>query len=395
MSVMTAVKDRARRARYWAMEAYWSVRRRRPVADHAVRAFERYTGTQGNRLAASVTYYAFLSFFPLLALAFAAVGYAAAVEPDARDYLDQAIREALPGVAAGLPIGEIADARTGAGVVGLLGLLYAGVGAVGAVREALHRIWLNDVADGPNFAVAKLLDIAVMAVLGLCLLGSVALTSVVQAATSVVLGFLDLEESLVAVATTRTLGLVIAVAVDTVIFLVAFSRLSGTRRPLRLLWQGALMAAIGFEVLKAAAALLISGTLSNPVYASFAVVVGLLVWINLVMRMLLLCAAWTATWLPVPPPYQGAVPSGLPIGLSDEEPPRATVRENLGTSVASLPARPTAEQERRSIRLGRLRRARSALRRFGPPAALAGAAAGALMWLRRRGGRDRGEHPDE
>ncbi|GAA4913954.1 YihY/virulence factor BrkB family protein [Streptomonospora salina] len=387
MAAATALKDRVRHVRHLAMETYWSVRRRRPVVDHAVRAVERYTGSQGNRLAAAVTYYAFLSFFPLLALAFAAVGYAAAVEPDARDYLDQAIRGALPGLAEGLPIDRIAEARAGAGAVGLLGLLYAGVGAVGAVRGALHRVWLHRPADGPNFAVAKLLDIAVMAVLGLCLLGSVALTSLAQAATSPVLGFLGLRESVVAVVTARTLGPAVAVAADTVIFLVVFSRLSGTRRPLRLLWHGALMAAVGFEILKSAAALLISGTLSDPVYASFAVVAGLLVWINLVMRMLLLCAAWTATWLPVPPPYQGAVPSGLPIGLSDEDPPRATVREGLGTSVASLPARPTPRQQRRSRMLARLLRVRAALRRVGPPAVLAAAAAGAWLWLRRRAGR--------
>ncbi|QBI52427.1 YihY/virulence factor BrkB family protein [Streptomonospora litoralis] len=398
MAAMTALKDRARHYRNLAMETYWSVRRRRPAIDHAVRAFERYSDVGGDRLAAAVTYYAFLSFFPLLALAFAAVGYAAAVEPAARDYLDQAIRETLPGLAEGLPVQEIAEARTGAGILGLLGLLYAGVGALGSVREALHRVWLKDVGDGPNFVVAKLLDILVMAVLGLCLLGSVALTSVAQAATHWLLGFLQLQDSLVAVGATRALGLAIAVAVDTVIFLVVFSRLSGTRRPLRLLWRGALLAAFGFEILKAAAALLISGTLSNPVYASFAVVVGLLVWINLVMRMLLLCAAWTATWLPVPPPYQGAVPSGLPIGLSDEEPPREVVRQDLGPSAAVLPARPTDRLMRRSRRLDRRRRAAAALRRLAVPAALAGAAAGALAWRRRHrrdgDGDDRGAARD-
>ncbi|GAA4957107.1 hypothetical protein GCM10023224_48730 [Streptomonospora halophila] len=386
MAATAAVKDRVRRYRNLAMEAYWSVRRRRPSADHAVRAYERYSGSEGNRLAAGVTYYAFLSFFPLLALAFAAVGHAAAVEPDARDYLDQALREALPGLADGLPVDRIAEARTGAGVIGLLGLLYAGVGAVDAVRGALRRVWLNDTGDGPNFAVAKLTDVAVMAVLGVCLLGSVALTSVAQAATHWLLGFVQLRDSLLAVGATRVLGAAIAVAVDTVIFLVVFSRLSGTRRPLRLLWQGALLTAVGFEILKAAAALLISGTLSNPVYASFAVTVGLLVWINLVMRMLLLGASWTATWLPVPPPYEGAVPSGLPIGLTDDEPARTAVRQDLGPSAATLPARPTRAQMERSRRLDRRRRIGGALRRLVLPAALAAGAAAVVAWLRRRRG---------
>ncbi|GAB3461740.1 hypothetical protein GCM10027570_47780 [Streptomonospora sediminis] len=382
MAAMTVLKDRVRHYRNLAVDTYWSVRRRRPAVDHVVRAYERYTATQGDRLAASVTYFAFLSFFPLLALAFAAVGYAAAVEPAARDYLDRAIAESLPGLAQGLPVAEIAEARTGAGILGLLGLVYAGVGALSAVREALHRVWLKDPGKGPNFVVAKLIDVAVMAVLAVCLLGSVALTGVAQTATSRLLGFSGLEGSAGAVATTRLLGPAIAVAVDTVIFLVLFSRLSGTRRPLRLLWRGALLAAIGFEILKAAAALLISSTLSNPVYASFAVIVGLLVWINLVMRMVLFCAAWTATWLPVPPPYQGAVPTGLPIGLSDDEPAREAVRQDLGTLAAVLPARPTERLMRRSRRLDRRRRVLAALRRLAVPAALAGAAAGALAWRR-------------
>ncbi|MDT0304602.1 YihY/virulence factor BrkB family protein [Streptomonospora wellingtoniae] len=384
MAATAALKDRVRRYRNRAMEAYWSVRRRHPSVDHAVRAYDRYSGSEGNRLAASVTFYAFLSFFPLLALAFAAVGYAAAVEPDARDYLDQALREALPGLAEGLPVDRIAEARTGAGVIGLLGLLYSGVGAVDAVRAALRRVWLNDVGDGPNFAVAKLTDVAVMAVLGVCLLGSVALTSVAQAATHWLLEFVRLQDSLVAVGTTRVLGPAIAVAVDTFIFLMVFSRLSGTRRPVRLLWQGALLAAVGFEILKAVAALLISGTLSNPIYASFAVMVGLLLWINLVMRMLLLCASWTATWLPVPPPYEGAVPSGLPIGLTGDEPARTAVRQDLGPSAATLPARPTPAQMARSHRRDRLRRISAALRRLALPAVLAAGVAGVIAWLRRR-----------
>ncbi|MBV2367160.1 YihY/virulence factor BrkB family protein, partial [Streptomonospora nanhaiensis] len=343
-SARTALMDRVRHYRNLAMETYWAVRRRRPVADHAVRAYERYADVQGDRLAAAVTYYAFLSFFPLLALAYAAVGYAAAVEPAARDHLERALAESLPGLSEGLPVAEIAAARTGAGVVGLLGLLYAGVGALGAVREALHRVWLKDVTGGPGVVLAKAADVLVMAVLGACLLGSVALTSVAQAATHWLLGWVGLAESVVALAATRVLALVIAIAVDTVIFVVVFSRLSGTRRPLRLLWPGALLAAAGFEILKAGGALLLGGTLSNPVYASFAVVVGLLVWINLVMRMVLLCAAWTATWLPVPPPYQGAVPVDLPIGLAREEPTRQAVRQDLAGGAAALPARPGPER---------------------------------------------------
>ncbi|MFC7744074.1 YihY/virulence factor BrkB family protein [Nocardiopsis composta] len=302
------LRDRVRHYRQRALETYWALRRSRPWFDHAVRAYERYTDRQGNQLAASVTYFAFLSFFPLIALAFAVVGYAVEVDPNARSYLETAIDEQLPGLSQQLPIDQVAQARTGAGVIGLLGLAYTGLGAVGALREALHTMWMKSVSDGPNFLVAKAIDLAVTAVLGTALLASVALTGVAQAATGWLLGLVGLDGSFTAAAATRLLGLAIAIGADLLIFLVLFSRLSGTRRPWRLLWRGALFAAVGFEVLKAAGALLIGGTLANPVYASFAVLVGLLVWLNIVLRMVMFAAAWTATWLPVPPPYQGRSP---------------------------------------------------------------------------------------
>ncbi|ASU85561.1 hypothetical protein CDO52_24620 [Nocardiopsis gilva YIM 90087] len=315
-TVKDTVKDKARHYGHLAMETYWAARRRRPAFDHAVRAVERYGDRHGSAFAASVTYFAFLSFFPLLALAFALVGYLVEFHADLRQYLELAIEEMLPGLSEQLPIDEIARARTGAGSIGLLGLLYAGLGAVAALREALHQIWLKDVRSGPNIVLAKLYDVAVLIVVGVGLLATVALTSVAQAATAWLLSWVGLDDSLAAIVSTRVLGLAIAIGVNLLIFLMLFSRLSGTRRPWRLLWRGALMAAVGFEALKAAGALLISNTLGNPVYASFAVVVGLLVWINLVMRLVLFCAAWTATWLAVPPPYQGNVPMGMGVGIA-------------------------------------------------------------------------------
>jgi membrane protein len=61
-----------------------------------------------------------------------------------------------------------------------------------------------------------------------------------------------------------------------------------------------------FEVLKRVGAVYIERTTENPVYGTFAVIVGLLVWINIVSRMLLFCAAWTVTQ-----PYDSDIePSG-------------------------------------------------------------------------------------
>ncbi|RCV49662.1 YihY/virulence factor BrkB family protein [Marinitenerispora sediminis] len=365
------------------MEAYWSLRRNRPVLDHLVRAVERYTDRRGDSLAASVTYYAFLSFFPLLALGFSVLGYVAEFNIEARTYLEQAVWETLPGLAEGLPLDEIARARAGAGALGLLGLLYAGLGSVAALREALHAIWLRDTAAAGNPVLTKLGDAAVTAVLGGALLASVALTGIAQAATGWLLSWFGLDGSLFASITLRGLGLLIAVGMDILIFFVLFARLSGAGRPWGPVWRGALLAAVGFEALKATGALLISGTLSNPVYASFAVLAGLLVWINIVLRFLLFTACWAATWLPVPPPYQGAPPMAAGPVAAPELP-----------AAPDLPAEPERPAGPRADHRGR--RPRAVLPRAARAAAAGAAAAGWALWARERAARraaERGRRP--
>ncbi|MFD2355763.1 hypothetical protein ACFSTC_50550 [Nonomuraea ferruginea] len=67
-----SIKNRARR-----MVEGWRVRR--PSVDHLIKTVQRYQAQSGDRLAGGVTYFAFLSFFPLIALAFALLGYVVTV----------------------------------------------------------------------------------------------------------------------------------------------------------------------------------------------------------------------------------------------------------------------------------------------------------------------------
>ena len=65
------------------------------LADHAVRTQEHFSEVKAGQQAGGVTYYGFLSVFPVLALAFFVVGYVAKVFPDAQDTLIRAIDEVL------------------------------------------------------------------------------------------------------------------------------------------------------------------------------------------------------------------------------------------------------------------------------------------------------------
>ncbi|GAA3420812.1 YihY/virulence factor BrkB family protein [Streptosporangium vulgare] len=276
--------------------------------DHLVRTFQRYQIQSGDRLAGAVSYFAFLSFFPIIALAFAVFGYFLSVRPDAIVTLQTAINHYLPGLADRLPIKQIAESRTSAGIIGLLGLLYAGLGAIDALRGALREISMT--TEPPlNFALAKLRDLAALVTIGTTTVASVLVAGFATQASGVVAGWFGLSGSPVATVTIWLAGLAVSVLTDVVVFLVILRGLGRSRQPLRVLLRGALLGAAGFALLKQLAALILSGTLNNPVYGVFAVVVGLLVWINFSARVIMYAAAWTATASLGPPPDPTPVPA--------------------------------------------------------------------------------------
>src|SRR3712207_2058781 len=139
------------------------LREKRPSLDHFIRAFSRYKADTGDRLAAAVTFFGFLSFFPLVALAFSILGFVLANNPEYIDKVTREISNAMPGLVKtddnpnGIDVAAIASSRAGAGIAGLAGLLFAGLGWIDALREAVRSIWHQNVTAG-NFVKKKLLD---------------------------------------------------------------------------------------------------------------------------------------------------------------------------------------------------------------------------------------------
>jgi membrane protein len=296
-------------------------RERRPVVDHAFQALERHNEVAGAQVAASITYYGFLSFFPLLALTFAVVGYLSVIYPDAKDNVTVAIETAFPGLLGTGPgqinIDDIVGARKGAGVIGILGLLYAGLGWVDALRTGLRRIFGTSRRRLP-LVRKKTVDALVLIMLGGALLASVAVSSLATDATQAALGHVGLDGSFTASAVLKVVAVLVALLVDMTMLAILFTRLPGADVSWHQVRSGALLGAVGFEGLKLVGTYLIARTTSNPLYATFGVLVGLLVWINLVSRVLTYAASWTATQAYVgeaPPDYE-PVPVAAPGGAS-------------------------------------------------------------------------------
>jgi membrane protein len=70
--------------------------------------------------------------------------------------------------------------------------------------------------------------------------------------------------------------------------------LSGVKIPMRRLIAGAVIGGAALGVLKILGSQLLGGATSNPLLASFAVIIGIMIFLNLVCRVILISATWIA-----------------------------------------------------------------------------------------------------
>lgn len=273
------------------------LRDRRPLVDHAVRTQRHYGAVKGGQQAGAVTYFAFLSFFPILALAFFVVGWVATVYSGAESDLVDAVNAVMPGlVGAGENQVQLADIQDAAGTVGLIGalvLLYSGLGWLAAMRDALVVVFEVPAKEQPSFVLGKLRDLLTLAVIGVTLLVAVGVAGMVGGFSGEILDWLGLGEELgwLVRLTTVVLGLL----ANMLLFFTLFALLAEPPTPRRSLWSGALLGAVAFEVLKQVSGLLIASTQGNPAFQAFGIALIVLVWINYFSRVVMYAAAWAHT----------------------------------------------------------------------------------------------------
>jgi membrane protein len=318
-------------------------------------------------MAAGVTYFAFLGLFPVLLLVASVIGLVLSGDALLQQELFAAIREAFPGSLGQQLVGQLSSAIDSAEVVGLVGLagfLYAGLRTMDQLRIGMERIWKGHV-DQPDILRDNLQDLLALVVLGAVGLTSLGLTGGVTQATSWVLGLLGLDDEPGYGALTWTIGIVLALAVDTVVFLWLLRVVPSISHSLRLLLPGALFGAAGFEGLKLIGGYYLSLISDSVTASALGGAVGLLVWINLVARFGFFTAAWTATLdsiaaptvLPQQPPALPR-PEAAPGGPSSpDRPPASPVRLlagllSLGALLGILGSRVLPRRGRRTGRPG-------------------------------------------
>ncbi|WP_307807969.1 YihY/virulence factor BrkB family protein [Nocardioides xinjiangensis] len=286
MSVVSAAKTRLAR-----------VRERRPFIDHVVRMVEHYGDVNGSALAAAVTYFAFLSFFPLLALSFAVIGYVSRAYPNADEDLVTAINDVLPGIIGNgegqLPLSTFQDNAPGILSVGILVALYSGLGWLSGMRTAIVAVFEEPEREQPSFVVGKVRDLLALMTLGSVLIVSVAVSGVATKVATPILDALGL--GLGAEPLLWLLALALGLAASTVLFFSFFKVLAAPDVPSRSLWSGAVLGAVAFELLKQLSTFLLQGTREQPAVQAFGIALILVVWINYFSRVVVYSAAFAHT----------------------------------------------------------------------------------------------------
>lgn len=270
-------------------------------ADHAwfdrlVRAGNRYVSNQGYQAAASITYFTVLSMVPLLLVALSVTGFVLASHPGALDALRTQIAGALPAslnhTVDGL-VNGLVDGRTRIGVIGLGVALYSGWNWMNALRDALTAMWDR---ERPPMRLVPMVLKDILALLGLvgALLVSFGLTAVGGWLGSLLLRLVGLSDTGAVHVVLVVLSLALAVAANWLVFIWVLAKLPREPVEARSAIRGALAAAIGFELLKWLGNVYLEAIGRSPLGVTFGWLVGLLMFIYLVARMLLLVAAWTA-----------------------------------------------------------------------------------------------------
>jgi membrane protein len=233
----------------------------------SVAVAKKFGEDDGGSMVSLIAYRAFFSLFPLLLLMTTILGYLLADNPSLRESVVESTLSQFPVIGNQLKGGSL----TGSGValaVGVVGSLVAGLGVVLETEQSFDKVWGVPDDDRRGFVGSRLRAIGLLLALG----GLAVISTVVSGLVS---GGSDLFGPV--------WGVLIATALNLVVFAAVFRLLTTDQVEFRALVPGIAIATVGWELLQMAGGWYVSHEVRNatPVYGTFALVIGLLAWIHL------------------------------------------------------------------------------------------------------------------
>lgn len=246
----------------------------------------KFVDDQGSYLAALITYYGFLSLFPLFLLGATVLGFLLHGNPTLQhDVLSSALAD-FP--VFGPQIQTNIHAYTGSGLALAASIvvgLYGALGIAQAGQNAMNIAWGVPRNARPNPIKARLRSLVILGMLGVGVLATTALSALATGAHALVhslqLGFGG-----------QCLAIAASAVLDVGLFIVAFRLLTVKATSVRDVAMGAAVAGVAWQILQDFGTYFVVHELkgSREIYGAFALVIGLMAWIYLEAVVVVLCA---------------------------------------------------------------------------------------------------------
>ncbi|WP_292790002.1 MULTISPECIES: YihY/virulence factor BrkB family protein [unclassified Microbacterium] len=278
---------------------------RRTLGLFPVRVWRHFLQHNGFLLAAGVSYQALFAIFAAIYLAFAIAGLWLGGSEEAVNGLIGIINNYIPnlildegGVFTPAQVQEIASNTSGfLGITGLIALgtvIWTAIGWVTFSRRAVRDIFGLE-PDRRSYLLLKARDLLAALIFGVALIIGSALSSASAAVLSWVLSLLGWDAGSEGLNISIRIGTVLVSFVLLTGALAAMVRfLTGTSLHWGTIWPGALLGGAAMTVLQFGVGFLLSYTPSNPLLATFAIFVGLLLWFRVNGVVMLVAASWIA-----------------------------------------------------------------------------------------------------
>lgn len=267
-----------------------------------VRVFLHFSLERGFLLAAGLSFQAIFAVFAGVWVGFAAAGLVLKNSPEVSNAFFATLSRSVPGLISWHGSTGVVDPEQlmqvqilgWTGAVAAIGLLFTAVGWLSSARDAIRALF-GLPGERLNFFLLKLKDFGLTVGFGVALLISAALAALGSQLLGAVLSWFDIgKDSPFLAVTGRVIGLALMFVLDTVVLAVLYRVLSGLKIPIRRLLVGTTLGAAALGILKLLGGVLLGGAGRNPLLASFAIIIGLLIWFNLVCVVILLGASWIA-----------------------------------------------------------------------------------------------------
>ena len=241
---------------------------------------KKFGDDRAGNLAALVAYYLFFSIFPLLLVFMTVIGFVLAANPDLQHKLLDSAAVNFPVIGDQLRSGIATPTGSGVAlVIGLLGALWGGMGAIGAMQNTMNTIWTVPLRERPNFIEERLRSLMMIVLLATTIGLSTAFGAAAGSAGS--WPFIG-----------RAVVLLPTLAINVGLFWVSFKVLTQHAPSWRALFPGAAAAGAVFTILQTVGAAYVNHVVqgAGPVYGTFAAVLGLLSFLYLQAQLTVLCA---------------------------------------------------------------------------------------------------------